>query len=304
MQLIERGSYKLSLSKQCELLDINRSRIYYEQKPADEQDIEIMNEIRIIYQECPFYGYRRMHAILRSKGYSHNRKKTQRLMQLTGLQALYPKKRTTVVNPHHKKYPYLLKGLAINRVNQVWQVDITYIKLRHGFGYLVCLIDIFSRRIMGWEFSPFPDKHLCLDALMGALKLARPEIINSDQGCQFTSQDWIEELINKEIKISMDGKGRWADNIYIERLWRSIKYEAVYLHSFDTMQQARDALAKYIVFYNQSRPHQALDYKTPNSVYHDSIKRCKFLRDHENQNEISYTDRGGDDSQIQPSFLS
>ena len=259
-----------------------------------------MNEIREIYQETLFYGYRRVHAVLDIKGYAHNRKKTQRLMGLTGLQAIYPRKRTTINNPEHVKYPYLLKGLEIKSVNQVWAVDITYIKLRHGFGYLVCLIDIFSRRIMGWAFSPFLDTQLCLDAFNGTRQHAKPEIINSDQGCQFTSRQWIEALSADSIKISMDGKGRWADNVYIERLWRSIKYEAVYLHSFDTMQQAREALARYIAFYNQQRPHQSLGYKTPDYVY----KLCERQSPLLTCDPITLLTEGDHFSQIQPTFLS
>jgi putative transposase len=266
MQMIERKNL-ISVSKQCELLDINRSRLYYQPKQINKQDIEVMNEIRNIYEEAPYFGYRRMHVELRKKGYSHNRKRTQRLMNLTGLQAIYPRKRTTAINVDHKKYPYLLKDMNITYANQAWQVDITYIKVRSGFGYLVCFIDIYSRRIMGWAFSPFLDTQLCVEALSNALQYAKAEIINSDQGCQFTSHVWVDALSQNNIQISMDGKGRWVDNKYIERLWRSVKYEAVYLHSFDTLDQARKALNQYITFYNQRRPHQSLDYKTPDEVY-------------------------------------
>ncbi len=209
-----------------------------------------MNEMQCIYEDCPFYGYRKIHAVLQNdKKIECGRGKAQRLMKLMGLKALYPTKRTTISNVQHKKYPYLLKDINITKVNQAWQVDITYIKLRRGFGYLVCLIDIYSQ-IVGWAFSPFLDTHMCVEALEMALKNGIPEIINSDQGCQFTSLKWCNALIEKAIKISTDGKGRWADNIYIERLWRSIKWEAVYLHSFDSIVDAKNSLERYIQFYN------------------------------------------------------
>jgi putative transposase len=292
MQMIERNNNRVSISKQCELMDINRSRIYYKPEPINEQDIVIMNEIRDIYEESPFFGYRRIHATLQARGYTHNRKKTQRLMRMTGLQALYPRKRTTISNQAHKKYPYLLKDMDITHANQAWQTDITYIKLRNGFGYLICLIDIFSRRIMGWAFSPFLDAQLCLEALSNTLSFAKAEIINSDQGCQFTGHEWVEALTENNIQISMDGKGRWVDNKYIERLWRSIKYEAVYLHSLDNMNQAREILKNYIIFYNQRRPHQALDYKTPDDVYFGTTNRILVLNQLNQDMDINLNNGG------------
>lgn len=226
-----------------------------------------MNEIREIYQQWPFYGYRRMLVELRKMGSLINHKRLQRLLVCAGIKAIYPGKKTTVRNPEHKVFPYLLRGLHIEQPNQVWQVDITYIKMRYGFVYLVCFIDVFSRKIMGWELSTFLDTASCLEALHKALKRGKPGIINSDQGCQFTSAAWIDCLTTNNICISMDGKGRWADNVYIERLWRSIKYENVFLHSFDTVEQARNCLSDYINFYNQRRPHQVLNYHTPDEVY-------------------------------------
>ena len=188
-------------------------------------------------------------------------------MPLAGLKAVYPGKKTTIRNLEHKVFPYLLRGLKIERPDQVWQVDITYIKMRNGFVYLVCLIDVFSRKIMGWALSTFLDTASCLEALNNALKYGNPEIINSDQGCQFTSAAWVEMLTQKGIFISMDGKGRWADNVYVERLWRTIKYENVFLHSFDTVTQAQIVLNRFIDFYNQKRFHQALNYHTPDAIY-------------------------------------
>jgi len=228
-----------------------------------------MNEIRDIYTEKPFYGYRKIRADLARKGLAINRKKVQRLMRAMELKSVCPKKNTTVRNKADAVYPYLLKNLDIAYPNQVWQVDITYIKIRAGFIYLVCLIDVCSRKIMGWHISTFLESGLCIRALEVALLEAVPEIINSDQGCQFTSDNWCKKLVASGIKISMDGKGRWADNVYIERLWRNIKYELVYLYRFETVSDARSAIANYIEFYNTDRPHQSLQYKTPDEVYRE-----------------------------------
>lgn len=292
----------LSVKKQCELMNINRSRTYYKSVADNASDAILMNEMRDIYTRCPFYGYRRMHVALQAKGYVCNHKKTQRLMRCAGLIAIYPRKKTTIRNIAHKVYPYLLRGLQIVRPNHVWATDITYIKLRNGFGYLVCIIDIFSRKILGWAFSPFLDTQVCIDAFEAARRKGKPEIINSDQGCQFTSNQWTKAMIQNNIAISMDGKGRWADNVYIERFWRSIKYEAVYLHSFDTMAQARKTIGDYIAFYNNERPHQSLDYRTPHAVYAGRIDvPAAHLK---NSSVIDHLIEGGELSQIQPLFLS
>lgn len=268
MELLEQKN-SLSVKRKCELLHLNRSGLYYKKKSVTDQDTVLMNEIRNIYTEHPFFGYRKIHAILIQCEHKVNRKKVQRLMRLIGLQAIYPKKRTTIRDKNHTIYPYLLSNIAIIRPNQAWQVDITYIKIRGGFIYLICLIDIYSRRIMGWNLSIFLDTTACECALQNALLEAIPEIINSDQGCQFTSDSWCNMLMRNGIKISMDGKGRWADNIYIERLWRTIKYELVYLHRFETVHDARKAIAKYIEFYNTIRPHQSLEYRVPDQVYRE-----------------------------------
>ena len=242
--------------------------MYYQPRPIENDDSVILNEIQDIYQEMPYYGYRRILVELRKRGFEVNHKRLQRLLAFAGIKAIYPTKKTTVRDLQHKVYPYLLRGIKIDRPNQVWQVDITYIKIRHGFVYLTCLIDVFSRKIMGWDLSTFLDTSSCLKALNNALEqYGTPEIINSDQGCQFTSAVWIETLMLHEIAISMDGKGRWADNVYVERLWRTIKYENVFLHSFDTVDQARVALRNFIDSYNQKRFHQALNYHTPDDIY-------------------------------------
>lgn len=252
-------------------MSVVRSAVYYKSKPIKNDDAIVMNEVKEIYQQRPFYGYRRILVELRKFGFCVNHKRLQRLLVGAGIKAIYPGKKTTVRNPQHKVFPYLLRGLKIEHPDQVYQVDITYIKMRHGFVYLVCLIDVFSRKIMGWSLSTFLDTASCLEALDQALSYGKPEIINSDQGCQFTSAAWIESLMLNNILISMDGKGRWADNVFIERLWRSIKYENIFLHSFDTVDQARKSLGDYISFYNERRPHQALNYHTPNEVY--TLKR-------------------------------
>lgn len=255
------------MARKCELLGVARSSMYYKSLPQESDSVQIMNEIQQIYGENPFYGYRRILIDLRKMGHRINHKRLQRLLCMANIKAVYPGKKTTVRNPEHKVYPYLLRNMQIIRPNQAWQVDITYIKIRHGFVYLICLVDVFSRRIMGWAISTFLDTASCLIALDYALKHATPEIINSDQGCQFTSVAWTEKLVQSGVKISMDGKGRWADNIYIERLWRTIKYESVFLHSFDTVEQAKNVLVAYIEFYNSRRPHQSLNYHTPNEIY-------------------------------------
>jgi putative transposase len=255
------------MKRKCELLSVVRSSMYYKPRETETDDEVIMNEMQSIYQETPVYGYRRVTVELRNRDFAVNHKRVQRLMQLTGRKAIYPEKKTTVRNHSHKIFKYLLRGLKIERPNQVWQVDITYIKMINGFVYLTCLIDVFSRKIMGWSLSTFLDTASCLEALNNALKYGTPEIINSDQGCQFTSAVWIETLLQKGIFISMDGKGRWADNVYVERLWRTIKQEAVRLYRFDTVEQARITLANYIDFYNNKRFHQALNYHTPNAIY-------------------------------------
>jgi putative transposase len=265
--MVEHGGKSLDIKKKCELLNVVRSTLYYQQKPAINNDQEVMNEIREIYQDTPFYGYRRIAVGLRQKGFVVNHKRVQSLMMLAGIKAIYPGKKTTIRNMEHKVFPYLLRGLKIDRPNQVWQVDITYIKTRSGFVYLVCLIDVFSRKIMGWSLSTFLDTASCLEALNNALKYGTPDIVNSDQGCQFTSDLWVKKLTDDSIFISMDGKGRWADNVYVERLWRTIKYENVFLHSFDTVAQARIVLCNFIAFYNQKRFHQALNYHAPDVIF-------------------------------------
>ncbi len=259
---------KLSLMKRCELLGINRSRLYYEKKAKANDEIWLMNLIRDIWLKYQFYGYRKVTRELKVVyGKTVNRKRVQRLMKVLGIEALYPKPKTSLAIQDHHKYPYLLKGLKIERVNQVFMVDITYLRLGNGFVYLTALIDVYSRYIAGWHLGEALTTECCLKALEKALKKAKPEIINSDQGCQFTSELWVTTLMKAQIKISMDGKGRCHDNIYIERFWRSIKYEAIYLNEYDDFDELKKGVDHYIKFYNSKRYHQSLNYETPENVY-------------------------------------
>jgi putative transposase len=278
MQLIDFNNSKLSIQKQCDLLSISRSSFYY--KSIKEEDIDnwLMNEIYEIWMKYPFYGYRRITAILNKSGYHVNNKKIRRIMSLMDLQAIYPKKKTTFTNKEHKIYPYLLRDLIINKSDQVWATDISYIKMSKGFVYLVALIDLFSRKIINWQLSITMEKEFCIEMLETALiSNKKPEIINSDQGSQFTSNEWIKVLINNNIKVSMDGKGRCIDNILMERFWRSIKQEEIYIKPCDSVTEIRENIKKYINFYNQERPHQSLDYQTPDEVYFGKEKKEKVI---------------------------
>ena len=230
-----------------------------------------MNEIRDIWLRIPFYGYRRITEELKHLGFLVNRKRVQRLMQDMGIQAVYPKPKLLLGNKQHKIYPYLLKDLKVNKANQVWSVDITYLKIGSGFMYLVALIDLHSRYIVDWELSNTLETDSCVEMLKRALQRSgfKPEIVNSDQGSQFTDAKWINVLTKNRIKVSMDGKGRYLDNIYIERFWRSLKYEDFYLNDYQAVPELRTGIKKYIEFYNDRRWHQSLGYKTPASVYYE-----------------------------------
>lgn len=266
-QLIDTSPDKLSVRRCCELLGVNRSTLYYKEKPVEIDDIELLNSIRDIWERHPFYGYRRITRELRAKGIKINRKRVARLMVGGGICAIHPGPNTSRRNKLHAIHPYLLRDLEITRPNQVWQVDITYLRIQGGFMYLVALIDVYSRYVVSWSLSNTLDTTFCMDALKSGLTDAQPEIINSDQGCQFTSDDWINYLREWRIKISMTGKGRCNDNIYIERFWRSFKREEFYLNEYASVKEIRKAIGAYIDFYNQRRWHQSLGYKTPASVY-------------------------------------
>ena len=265
--MIDSGNVQISIYRQCELLGLSRSSYYYESQRDDSYNLMIMNLIDEQFTRTPFYGVPRMTAWLNVQGQAVNPKRVRRLMRLMGLQAIYPKPRLSSSNQAHKKYPYLLRGLTIDHPDQVWCADITYVRMLHGFVYLVAIMDWYSRFILAWENSTTLDTVFCLAALEQALELSRPRIFNTDQGSQFTSLEFTGRLEQDGIQISMDGRGRVFDNIFIERLWRSVKYEEVYLHQYQTVSEARVLLTKYFLFYNMERLHESLGYQTPYQVY-------------------------------------
>lgn len=262
---------ELSISEQCELLGLSRSGWYYKPREVSIYELELMRLLDEQYMLTPFYGIRRMTVSLHQLGHQVNRKRVQRLMRLMGLEAIYPKPNLSRRDEEHKIYPYLLRGLEIDHPNQVWACDITYIRLRRGFVYLVAVMDWFSRYVLSWSVSITMDVHFCLEALERALSRATPEIFNTDQGAQFTSRDFVGMLGKEGIRISMDGRGRAFDNIFIERLWRSVKYEEVYIKEYQDVAACVEGLRAYFRLYNEQRPHQALAYKTPCQVYREGI---------------------------------
>lgn len=256
----------LSLTRQCDLLALNRSSLYYAPAAAEPLNLLLMQLIDEQFLRTPFYGSRRLTAWLRRQGYPINRKRVQRLMGLMGVQAIYPKPHLSQGNGH-VTYPYLLRELAVVRPNQVWATDITYIRMRGGFLYLTAIMDWWSRYVLAFRLSNTLDVSFCLEALEEALTQGTPEIFNSDQGSQFTSQEFTGRLKQAEIRISMDSTGRVYDNIFIERLWRAVKYEEVYLHEYTAVPEAIHGISGYFHFYNTERPHQALGYRTPAEVH-------------------------------------
>jgi putative transposase len=266
--LVEKEHEKLSIRRQCELLSVPRSGIYYVEKPRVSDDLEVMNRIDVIYTRTPFYGSRKIAKELSLElEIAVNRKKVQRLMREMGIHGIAPGPNTSKPHPGHKIYPYLLRNYAIERSNQVWSTDITYIPMNRGYMYLVAIIDWFSRYVLSWELSNTQDIEFCLKALSDAVSQAKPEIFNTDQGSQFTSEKFTGVLKNKGIKISMDGRGRALDNIFVERLWRTVKYENVYLNDYQNVSDLRQGLKDYFDFYNQKRLHQSLSYLTPAQVH-------------------------------------
>jgi len=260
--------HALPLSRQAGLLDLSRSSLYYVPVPIGDLDLEIMREIDRLHTEHPFCGTRMLRDLLRMKGYRVGRRHVGRLMGLMGIEALFRKKRTTKRNPAHPIFPYLLRNLVIDRPNHVWCADISYIPMRHGFLYLFAVLDWATRRVLAWRLSNSLTTDFCIDAVEEAIAaLGQPEIFNTDQGCQFTDHDFVAVLKDRGIAISMDGKGAWRDNVLVERFWRSIKYEEVYLRAYETASEAKDFIGRYITFYNQRRPHSSLDGRTPDAVY-------------------------------------
>jgi len=259
----------VSVRRQCELLGVSRSGLYYKPVEMDAEDLSLMRRIDALHLAFPFFGSRKLRELLSREGYCVNRKRVQRLMRTMGLEGIAPKPPSTSrPAPEHPIYPYLLRGVRVKRVNQIWSAAITYIALAHGFAYLVAIIDWHSRRVLAWRLSNTMDSTFCVDALQDALiRFDAPEIFNSDQGAQFTSDAFTGVLRQRKIRISMDGRGRYLDNVFIERLWRSLKHEEVYLHAYDDLTEARDGIGRYLQFYNESRPHQSLGYETPARFY-------------------------------------
>jgi putative transposase len=266
--LIETNHPNLSIRRQCELLGLNRSTYYKEATEESALNLELMRLIDQEYTRAPFYGYRKMTVRLnKAHGYHLNRKRIARLMGKMGLQAIYPRARTSSANKQHKKYPYLLRGRKVNRPNQVWAADITYVPLPQGFMYLVAVMDWFSRYVLAWQLSNTLEVTFCVTALRQALQQTEPDIFNTDQGAQFTAHDFTDELEAAGIKISMDGRGRCFDNIFVERLWRTVKYEDIYLKEYETGPTLSTGLGEYFQLYNYERPHQSLGYQVPAEVY-------------------------------------
>jgi putative transposase len=265
--MIETSHPELSIRRQCELIGLNRATYYGQPTGETPFNLHLMRLIDEQYLRTPFYGYPRMTVELQRQGYEVNRKRVARLMQLMGLQAVFPRKRLSQPAPGHTIYPYLLRGVAITHPNQVWSADITYIPMRQGFMYLVAVIDWYSRYVLAWQLSNTLDETFCLAALDAALQRGQPDIFNTDQGAQFTSHAFTGRLTDASIRISMDGRGRALDNIFIERFWRSVKYEDVYLKNYDQVPALASGLHDYVYFYNHDRPHQSLDYRVPADVY-------------------------------------
>ncbi len=266
--LVEKGHAQLSLSRQCVLLDISRGSLYYSPKGESAFNLQLMREIDEQYLNTPWYGARQMMRHLNRNGHTVGRKRIRRLMRKMGLRAIAPGPQTSRRNKAHKVYPYLLRDLEVTRANQVWCADVTYIPLAHGFVYLVAIMDWHTRHVLAWRLSTTQDTDFCLEALHDAVeRYGTPEMFNTDQGSQFTSKDWTDAIMTAGIQISMDGKGQWVDNVFIERLWRSLKYECVYLNAFDSVRDAAAGISDWMDYYNVERPHSSLGDRTPFEAY-------------------------------------
>jgi len=262
------GGSELPVKRQAQLLDLSRSSVYYRPRPVSQRELLLMRRIDELHLLAPFYGARKLAAQLQREGHEVGRRHVHRLMWRMGIEALYRKPRTSIPAREATIYPYLLEGLSIERPNQVWTSDITYLPMAHGFMYLVAILDVASRKVLSFRLSNTLTADFCVESLEEALaKFGTPEIFNTDQGSQFMSEGWIDRLKAAGVAISMDGKGRWIDNIFIERLWRSVKYEEVYLHAYASGREARESLTRYFAFYNGVRIHQVHEYRTPDEVY-------------------------------------
>ena len=264
--------HDLPIAKQAKALNISRGSVYYLPRPVSAADLAIMRRIDELHLEFPFAGSRMLRGLLAAEGCKIGRRHVKTLMRRMGIEALYRRPRTTKPEPGHKIYPYLLRGMAITRPNQVWAMDITYIPMARGFVYLAVVLDWFSRRVLSWRLSITMEAAFCVETLEDALaRHGKPDIFNTDQGSQFTSQAFTGVLANNDVAISMDGKGAWRDNVFVERLWRSVKYEEVYLHAYDSVSEARASIGRYLDFYNRRRPHSSLDDATPDQAYFNPL---------------------------------
>lgn len=266
---MESGRKTFSQRKQCKLLGITRSGLYYRPCGPSAEDLELMRAIDEQYLKTPFYGRRRMAVEMRKQGFFTGEKRVRTAMQLMGLEAIYPKPNLSKSNSQHMKYPYLMKNIVVDHADQAWAADITYLPLHRGFGYLFAIIDWYSRYVIEWELSNLLDVDFCIEALERSLKEKHPKIFNTDQGVQFTSRSFTKRLEEKEVQISMDGKGRALDNVFVERLWRSVKYEDIYPKGYSSLKEVGIGLKSYFQFYNEARPHQGLEYRTPAEVYYE-----------------------------------
>jgi len=260
--------HDLPLKRQAEVLQLSRSTLYYRPRPVSAEDLAIMRRIDELHLDFPFAGARMLRDMLNLEGVEIGREKVKRMMRRMGIEALYRRPNTSKPAPGHKIYPYLLRKLPVTRANQVWAMDITYIPMARGFVYLTAVVDWFSRRVLAWRLSISMAVDFCIEAVEEALaKYGKPEIFNTDQGSQFTSIDFIKLLADNEVAISMDGKGAWRDNVFVERLWRSVKHEEVYIRAYESVGEARRSIGRYLEFYNAKRPHSSLDRQTPDTVY-------------------------------------
>ena len=257
----------MSVRRQCELLELSRSSLYYQPGGGTAEELRLMRKIDEQYTACPFYGSRRMTVWLTDQGEEVNRKRVQRLMRIMGLEAIYPKPRLSLAGKGHRIYPYLLRGVTVERADQVWSTDITYVPMRTGFMYLAAVIDWFSRYVVTWRLSNTLDGSFCLEMLDEALRSGKPEVFNTDQGVQFTAEAFTGRLERAGVAVSMDGRGRALDNVFVERLWRSVKYEDIYIRGYESVPELYQGLGQYFTFYNQERLHQSLGYQTPAAVY-------------------------------------
>ena len=270
--MIDRN-HALSLTRQARALGISRGSVYYLPRPPSAADLALMHRIDRLHLDYPFAGSRMLQGLLNADGHSVGRRHVATLMRKMGIEALYRRPNTSKPAPGHKVYPYLLRNLPVTRSNQAWAMDITYIPMARGFVYLAAVVDWFSRRVLAWRLSITLEAAFCIEAVEEALaRYGKPDIFNTDQGSQFTSIDFIKTLTDADVKISMDGKGAWRDNVFVERLWRTIKYEEVYLHAYTSVPEARTAIARYLIFYNTRRPHSSLDRKTPDQAYFNMPK--------------------------------